>query len=75
MERIELLQLEAWINRLRAGQPRDAVELSAPLQALAELYGRMIYARQTSVELSALTATQRQLLLALAAAAAPAGPR
>ena len=73
MERIELLQLEAWINQLRSKQPPGADELSAPLAVLAELYGRMIYARLSSVELGALTEMQRRLLRALAADATAAG--
>ncbi|OEZ54879.1 DUF3717 domain-containing protein [Duganella sp. HH105] len=73
-ERIEVLQLEAWINRLRAAQPPDAVELSEPLQVLAELYGGMIYAGQSAVELADLGEAQRALLQRLAADAPAMGP-
>lgn len=71
---IEVVQLEALINRLRDGQPSDAVALSAPLQVLAELYGRMIYAGQARVELAALGEAQRRLLQTLVADGAPAAP-
>lgn len=72
-ERIELVQLEAWINRLRAAQPTGAVELSEPLQVLAELYGRMIYAGQSTVDLADLSAAQRELLRRLATDAPATG--
>lgn len=61
---VEMVQLEAAINRLRAAQPAVGYVLPAALSQLAEVYARMIYFRQARVEVEAL-APPIQALLAL----------
>jgi hypothetical protein len=61
---ITLAELEQAINYWRARQPSQGVEraLSAPVDALAELYARMIFYRRASIAVAALDSTLQQLL-------------
>lgn len=57
MAGIELIDIEAAINwwRERAPSP-DGVVASEPVRALAEVYGRLVFTRQTHCEESSMTA-------------------
>jgi len=52
MAAIHISDIEAAINHWRARAPgqRTTLQLPPELDALAELYGRMVYARQTEVD-------------------------
>ncbi len=56
MAGIHISDIEAAINhwRARAATPQRSLALAPELNALAELYGRMAYARQTEVDEHAL---------------------
>lgn len=50
MAAIHISDIESAINHWRARADAATLALSPPLKALAELYGRMVYARQTEVD-------------------------
>lgn len=58
---IHITDIEAAINHWRARAPSpDGVVLAAPLRALAEVYARLVYARQEQVDAASLSAVARQ---------------
>lgn len=59
MAQLHICDIEAAINHWRARAPgqNGAMALGPQLNALAEVYGRMVYARQTEVDESVLDAT------------------
>ncbi len=65
MASLHISDIEAAINHWRGRSPAGAgtLALSPPLSALAELYGRMAYARQTEVDEAALSAQAREAWL------------
>ena len=65
MAGIHLTDIEAAINWWRQRQPSpDGVILSAPLRALAEVYARMVYYRETRCDEDRLPDAVRQAWLA-----------
>jgi len=54
MAAIHISDIEAAINHWRARADTAALALGPELAALAELYGRMVYARATSIDETAL---------------------
>jgi uncharacterized protein len=57
MAEIHITDIEAAINHWRNKQNSlDGVSLSAPIRALAQIYGRMVYERKFGVDEWALTA-------------------
>ncbi len=66
MAALHISDIEAAINHWRAREPAGSGSLSLgpALNALAELYGRMAYARQTEVDESALSDAARAAWLA-----------
>ena len=63
--RISISDLEQSINRARAAQPASGSEsaLSAEVSVLADLYGRLIFRGQASLDPDLLSATQKAALL------------
>lgn len=60
---IHISDIEAAINHWRQRQAPDSPALGPPLNALAELYGRMAYARQHEIDETALDAPTQQAWL------------
>lgn len=60
MAAIHITDIEAAINYWRARMPSpDGIVLAAPLRALAEVYARLVYARQDHVDAASLSAVAR----------------
>lgn len=62
-DRMDMLALEAAINRCREEQPPRGYVLSPALALLAEVYAGMIWTHGTAVDLEALPGPQRQALM------------
>ena len=67
MDAIPLHELETRINRARRRWPACEYELSWQVELLAELYGRSIHARRSTIALHTLPRVLRTLLQDLAA--------
>lgn len=65
MAGIPLSDIEAAINHWRARAPAaDGFSLAPPLQALAEVYGQLVYHRQSEIDETRLPPAARQAWLA-----------
>jgi hypothetical protein len=62
VDRVDMLALEAAINRCREDQPPRDYVLSPALALLAEVYAGLIWTHGTAVDLEALPGPQRQAL-------------
>lgn len=60
---IDIEQLELAINRLKKAQPVADYILPPDLRLMAEVYGAMIYSRQTHIDVEAQPADKRRVLL------------
>ena len=61
---IHITDLEAAINHWRARQPATGAALAPEVAALAEVYGQLVYARQTEADATRLPAAARAAWLA-----------
>lgn len=61
-DQLDILQLEALINRMRQSQPPLGGELSPELNVLAALYARMIFAPDIPLGIAELPPACRALL-------------
>lgn len=60
---IDIEQLELAINRLKTAQPVADYILPPDLRLMAEVYGAMIYSRQTHIDVEAQPSDKRRVLL------------